>query len=93
MLDVPRVFQREHAGKPDRRQHVEQKNCAHAEKQNHQQQREPEDRGRIHKWQPQRYHDEQQKRQRGRQRWKLHREISRIGDVAEEFWRARLGRH
>src|SRR4030095_8231166 len=29
---------------------------------------------------------------RGRQRWKLNRKISRIGDVAEEFWRVRSGR-
>jgi hypothetical protein len=35
MLEVPRVFQCEHASEPDRRQRVEQKNCAHAEKQNH----------------------------------------------------------
>ena len=88
MFEMPRVLQPEHGDQPDRRQQLERKDFAHAEKQNDQQQPQTKYRRRICQRQPHHHHDQQQKRQRRGERGKLNREICRVGDVAEQVWRA-----
>ncbi len=47
MFEMPRVLQPEHGDERDRREQFERKDFAHAEKQNHQQQRQTKYRRRI----------------------------------------------
>ena len=47
MFEMPRVLQPEHGDERDRREQIERKDFAHAEKQNHQQQSQTEYRRRI----------------------------------------------
>jgi hypothetical protein len=50
MFEMPRVLQPKHGDERDRREQIERKDLAHAEKQNHQQQPQTKYRRRICQW-------------------------------------------
>ena len=84
-IEVPRAFQREHAGQADEREGVQREQDREAEQQHDEQQREAEHGRGIGERQPQRDHDEQQERQRGGTGGQQRGERFRRCEVAGEF--------